>query len=177
MPVFVLRSSLSVYLYYDPDFGFLNPGVVTAVREIEYMKELRKKCFNFSNFKYYVMGYYVHTCQKMRYKGDFFPSEILCPVSHNFVELSSVLKILEDNKFVKLTDEKKNSFIDIPVNERVKIIKTLKVRYFDQEFALLDFLKFFNNPNYEKVITTNLIEFIDNAGKTINNIIFRGDLD
>jgi len=172
----ILPTSISaVYLFYDPDYGFLNPGIVTGVREIEFVREIKKSLI--PEMKYYVMGYYIHTCQKMRYKGDFFPSQILCPVSHNFVDLKSVEKILEENKFQKLTDEKKNDFIDIPVKDRVNIMKGFKVKYFDQEFNLMDFLQFFNNPNYQKVITKNLTEFIDNAGKTVLNVVFIGDLD
>ena len=31
----------SVYLYYDPKWEFLNPGTLTAVREIEFIKKVR----------------------------------------------------------------------------------------------------------------------------------------
>lgn len=31
------------------------------------------------SLKYYYMGYYIHTCPKMRYKADYTPSELLCP--------------------------------------------------------------------------------------------------
>lgn len=30
----------SVYLYYNPKFEFLNPGTLTAVREIEYVRRV-----------------------------------------------------------------------------------------------------------------------------------------
>ena len=32
----------SVYLYYDPKWEFLNPGTLTAVREIEFMRKVRQ---------------------------------------------------------------------------------------------------------------------------------------
>ena len=31
----------SVYLYYDPKYEFLNPGTLSAIREIEYVKKVR----------------------------------------------------------------------------------------------------------------------------------------
>lgn len=29
----------------------------------------------------YITGYYIHTCQKMRYKAEYQPSQLLDPVS------------------------------------------------------------------------------------------------
>ena len=28
---------------------------------------------------YYYMGFYIHSCHKMRYKADYQPSDLLCP--------------------------------------------------------------------------------------------------
>ena len=82
----ILPTSMSsVYLYYDPDFSFLNLGVFTAIREIEYMKYFCQMID--PNFKYYVLGFYIDTCQKMKYKGDYHPLEILDPFTYNFVKL------------------------------------------------------------------------------------------
>ena len=30
----------SVYLFYDPEYSFLNPGTLCALREIEYIKNI-----------------------------------------------------------------------------------------------------------------------------------------
>ncbi len=52
----ILNTSISsVYLFYDPDYGFLSPGTLCALREIEYVKKFTKH--NFS-LKYYYMGLY-----------------------------------------------------------------------------------------------------------------------
>jgi len=48
-------SISSVYLFYDPDYGFLSPGTLCALREIEYIKKIQK---HNSSFKYYYMGLY-----------------------------------------------------------------------------------------------------------------------
>ncbi|KAI9102469.1 arginine-tRNA-protein transferase [Phlyctochytrium arcticum] len=67
----------SVYLMYDPDISFLSMGTYSAIREIALTVKLRKEL---PQLKYYYMGYYVQTCPKMRYKANYKPSEILCPV-------------------------------------------------------------------------------------------------
>ena len=62
----------SVYLFYDPDNDFLSPGNFCALREIEYMRKVRKE-FD-ETFKYYYMGLYFQDCVKSVYKANFKPS-------------------------------------------------------------------------------------------------------
>lgn len=73
----VLPSCLSsVYLFYDPAFASLSPGVLSALQEIAWVSaESARK----PGMKYYYMGYYIHSCAKMRYKAAFVPSEMRCP--------------------------------------------------------------------------------------------------
>ena len=92
----------SVYLYYDPDYEFLNLGVYSALREIEMTRQLHLS--DPESFKYYYMGYYVHSCQKMRYKGSYTPSFLLCPESYRFVPIESCLPKLESSKYSRLND-------------------------------------------------------------------------
>lgn len=70
----LLPSGLSsVYLFYDPDDRQLVLGKYTALREVQYCQE--------KGLKYYYMGFYNHKCEKMKYKGDFSPSDLLCPTT------------------------------------------------------------------------------------------------
>ncbi len=92
----------SVYLYYDPDYEFLNLGVYSALREIELTRQLHLS--DPANFKYYYMGFYIHSCQKMRYKGDYTPSFLLCPESYTFVPIESCLPKLDSSKYSRLND-------------------------------------------------------------------------
>ena len=48
----------SVYLYYDPKYEFLNPGTLSAIREIEYLKKVQEAALGPETFKYYYMGLY-----------------------------------------------------------------------------------------------------------------------
>jgi arginine-tRNA-protein transferase len=43
----------SVYLFYDPKWEFLNPGTLSALREIEHIRKAPD-----TEFKYYYMGFY-----------------------------------------------------------------------------------------------------------------------
>ncbi|POI30290.1 hypothetical protein CIB84_005960, partial [Bambusicola thoracicus] len=55
----------SVYLYYDPDYSFLSLGVYSALREIAFTRQLHEKT---PDLCFYYMGFYIHSCPKMRYK-------------------------------------------------------------------------------------------------------------
>ena len=63
----------SVYLFYDPDFQQFGFGKLSALREIALAME--------GQYKYYYMGFYIHSCVKMRYKATFQPTYILDPES------------------------------------------------------------------------------------------------
>lgn len=60
----------SAYFIYDPDFKFLNLGVIGALVEIEYMRKLRRLSEG-KKFKWYVLGDLVHTCPKVNYKTQY----------------------------------------------------------------------------------------------------------
>jgi len=48
----------SVYLFYNPKYEFLNPGTLSAIREIEYVKKVRESGLAPDTFFYYYMGLY-----------------------------------------------------------------------------------------------------------------------
>jgi arginine-tRNA-protein transferase len=69
----------SKYLFWDPDLAFLSLGKYTALKEIDWVKTAQEHC---PSFQYYYLGYYIHSCNKMRYKAAYRPSELLCPVRY-----------------------------------------------------------------------------------------------
>lgn len=83
-------SLSSVYLFYDPKYEFLSPGVFGAIREIEYMQRIQE-VFS-SDFRYYYMGLYFQDCQKSEYKANYKPSQVLCPITYNYVHLNEDMK-------------------------------------------------------------------------------------
>lgn len=56
---------------------FLHMGVVGAIRELEFMRMIKKK-FN-PDLTYYQLGELVTTCPKVNYKLHYKPGWVLCP--------------------------------------------------------------------------------------------------
>lgn len=69
----------SKYLFWDPDFAFLSLGKYSALQEIGWVKDNQVYC---PSLQYYYLGYYIHSCNKMRYKAAYRPSELLCPLRY-----------------------------------------------------------------------------------------------
>eukprot|EP00742_Colponemidia_sp_Colp-10_P007791 GILJ01008400.1.p1 GENE.GILJ01008400.1~~GILJ01008400.1.p1 ORF type:complete len:552 (-),score=62.40 GILJ01008400.1:95-1630(-) len=92
----------SVYLFYDPTFSKFSPGIYSAIREIYTVQQLSALA---PSLHYYYMGFYIHTCPKMRYKGDYHPSELLCPITQTWVPLDKCIPLLETRKYGKLAAE------------------------------------------------------------------------
>lgn len=60
----VLTSCISSkYLFYDPAFAQLSPGNISALYEIAITQRKAKRD---SELHYYYMGFYIHSCDKMR---------------------------------------------------------------------------------------------------------------
>eukprot|EP01032_Pedospumella_encystans_P013282 gene13282-15301_t len=103
----------SVYMFYDNNYKHLSLGKYTALREIEYCKT--------KALEYYFMGFYIHTCEKMRYKGEYKPSELLCPTSLQWYPLnpycSEILNKFNFSPF-EPTLAAKRAAIDVDVGVR-----------------------------------------------------------
>jgi arginine-tRNA-protein transferase len=94
----MLPSGLSsVYCFYDNEKRDLVLGKYTALKEIEWCQ--------LNNFSYYYMGYYIHNCEKMKYKGEYKPSELLCPTTRRWFDLETCIPLLEKHKFTPLDPE------------------------------------------------------------------------
>eukprot|EP00088_Acartia_fossae_P004764 TRINITY_DN12060_c0_g1_i13.p1 TRINITY_DN12060_c0_g1~~TRINITY_DN12060_c0_g1_i13.p1 ORF type:complete len:483 (-),score=77.24 TRINITY_DN12060_c0_g1_i13:181-1599(-) len=105
----------SVYLYYDPDYSHLSLGTYTAIRELQLCGVLGRK--------HYYMGFYIHSCHKMRYKGKYYPSELLSPTSFNWHPIEKCLPFLDQHKFH--TFEK-----DAELMTRKKTLDVTEVKFF-----------------------------------------------
>lgn len=92
----------SVYFFYDPDYMFLSLGTYGSLREVSLVRSLVKEC---PELKYYYLGYYIHSCPKMRYKGRMTPSFLLCPQAYTWHPLSDCLPKLEASKYSRLNPD------------------------------------------------------------------------
>jgi arginine-tRNA-protein transferase len=93
------RCLSSVYLYYDPDMSFLTPGVYSALAEISYVKAMSKIL---PELKYYYMGFYIHSVPKMRYKMQYEPSDLLCPVTLTWVPFTECKEQVEKDSSIHI---------------------------------------------------------------------------
>lgn len=91
----------SKYLFWDPDLAFLSLGKYSALQEISWVKENEHHC---PSLQYYYLGYYIHSCSKMRYKAAYRPSELLCPLRYEWVPYDIAKPLLDRKKYVVLSD-------------------------------------------------------------------------
>lgn len=89
-----------VYMLYHSDYEKWQFGKLSALREAALALE--------GGYQYYYMGYYIHSCTKMRYKGDYKPQYVLDPESYDWNLLDGDLKSLMDEKgYVSLSRERR----------------------------------------------------------------------
>ncbi|XP_058099649.1 arginyl-tRNA--protein transferase 1-like isoform X2 [Magnolia sinica] len=95
------RCLSSKYLFWDPDLAFLSLGNYSALQEINWVKETQAHC---PSLQYYYLGYYIHSCSKMRYKAAYRPSELLCPLRYQWVPFDTAKPLLDKKSYVVLSD-------------------------------------------------------------------------
>ena len=81
----------SKYFFWDPDMAKYSLGTLASLLEIDWIK---KESENAPSFHYYYLGYYLHSCHRMRYKADFCPSDLLCPKTFKWFPVADVLPCL-----------------------------------------------------------------------------------
>ncbi|KAJ9160314.1 hypothetical protein P3X46_025727 [Hevea brasiliensis] len=91
----------SKYLFWDPDFAFLSLGKYSALQEIGWVTENQVHC---PSLQYYYLGYYIHSCSKMRYKAAYRPSELLCPLRYQWVPCNIASPLLDRKPYIVLSD-------------------------------------------------------------------------
>lgn len=87
----ILPAGLSsVYLFYHPTFShdLIALGKYAILKEIEYARDTLK-------LPYYYLGYYIESCQKMRYKAEYKPSQLLCPKYYQWVDATVAIAKLQ----------------------------------------------------------------------------------
>ncbi|XP_042179361.1 arginyl-tRNA--protein transferase 1 isoform X5 [Oncorhynchus tshawytscha] len=92
----------SVYLYYHPDFASLSLGSYSALREVAFTRQLQKQS---PKLCFYYLGFYIHSCNKMRYKGQYQPSDLLCPETYVFVPIECCIPSLEQNHYARFNQD------------------------------------------------------------------------
>lgn len=95
----------TVYFFYEPDYGFLNLGIYSALVEISLVRQLTNHIIKGTVPLYYHLGFYVHECKKMHYKTNFRPSYLLCSETRQYVDTDICLKRLLKTKYARFSDD------------------------------------------------------------------------
>lgn len=65
-------------------------------RELALTRELNAKD---PDLAFYYMGFYIHSCPKMRYKGHYTPSYLLCPAAYSWHPIEKCRELLDKEKY------------------------------------------------------------------------------
>ncbi|XP_073690668.1 arginyl-tRNA--protein transferase 1 [Garra rufa] len=70
-------------------------------REIAFTRQLQQQS---PKLAYYYLGFYVHSCPKMRYKGQYRPSDLLCPETYTWVSIERCIPRLDISAYSRLNE-------------------------------------------------------------------------
>mmetsp|Transcript_23923 Transcript_23923/g.66400 ORF Transcript_23923/g.66400 Transcript_23923/m.66400 type:complete len:626 (-) Transcript_23923:206-2083(-) len=86
------RCVSSKYFFWDTDLRSLSLGKFSTLFEVYWIQQILPQA---PQLRYYYLGYYIHNCPKMRYKAEYQPSDLLCPVRYVWLPYESVKELLE----------------------------------------------------------------------------------
>ncbi|CAG9860934.1 unnamed protein product [Phyllotreta striolata] len=116
------KSISSVYFFYDPDYRRLTLGTYGSLREIELTRRLQR---SLPNLRDYYMGFYIHSCSKMRYKGRLRPSFLACPVTYTWLPIKTCLALLDLKPYSRLNEDQTVSDRNFPSESNVNGIRVV----------------------------------------------------
>ncbi|KAJ3855646.1 arginine-tRNA-protein transferase [Lentinula lateritia] len=87
----------SVYFMYDKDYEAYSLGKLSALKENVLAQELHAA--GAPSLKYLYLGYYVHSCQKMRYKGEYQPSFLCDPETFEWYPFADCTALLAQYRY------------------------------------------------------------------------------
>ncbi|KAG9087102.1 Arginyl-tRNA--protein transferase 1, partial [Ceratobasidium sp. UAMH 11750] len=146
----------SVYFMYAEGWGSWSLGKISAIREATLAKELHDAGADIVDSLY--MGFYIHSCPKMKYKGEYDPSYLLDPESYTWHPLKDWIPLLNEHEYSTLNeakaDQDKLSHEDMKRMQAVAAISggTVKV-------VPLSALPFWGNPYARKQIEETIATF------------------
>ncbi|KAK2727840.1 arginyl-tRNA--protein transferase 1-like [Artemia franciscana] len=131
------RCVSSVYFYYDTEYQFLSLGTYGSLRELAFTQNLSKVI---PDIKWYYLGFYIHDCPKMKYKGQYSPSFLLCPETKTWLPIEKCVPILDKTKYARLNpdlnamDEEEN----VDLNEVLVLYERTMMNYAEYRSICVD---------------------------------------
>ncbi|KAI1796274.1 arginine-tRNA-protein transferase [Ganoderma leucocontextum] len=93
----------SVYFMYEKEWEKFTLGKLSAMREVSLVKEMHAA--GLTNMKFLYLGLYVHTCMKMRYKGEYSPTYMMDPEEYEWFPLEKFRPLLDKNHYVSFAHQ------------------------------------------------------------------------
>lgn len=87
----------SVYFIYDNTWERFSLGKISAMREAALAREIHDAGIGAVDALY--LGFYVHSCPKMKYKGDYSPSYLADPEDYTWWPFNDCSKLLEKSHY------------------------------------------------------------------------------
>nr|CAG4639181.1 EOG090X06AF [Daphnia magna] len=97
------------------------------VKEIAFSRQLG---LSDPNFCWYYLGFYIHSCPKMFYKGQYKPSFLLCPETYTFQPFEECVIKLNRNKYSVLLEKTGDVYEDESIS-KVGILYRRQAATFD----------------------------------------------
>ena len=110
----------AVYFLYHESVYQHNFGKLGALREIALAEE--------EGYRWWYAGFYIHSCAKMRYKGDYAPQYMLDPESYEWDLLDDGLKKMLDEKKLVILSRERNKGVEnnVPVGQSKTAINPME---------------------------------------------------
>ncbi|EUC57834.1 arginyl-tRNA-protein transferase [Rhizoctonia solani AG-3 Rhs1AP] len=154
----------SVYFLYAPEWNPWSLGKISAIREATLAKEIHDAGVESMTSLY--MGFYIHSCPKMRYKGEYEPSYLLDPESYTWHPLEICTPLLDTVKYSTFNETKTDNdeMSQQDMQQMQVVVSTSKGVI---KVAPLGIQAFWNNPRSRKQIEVVIKTF----GKGLSNDI------
>ncbi|KAI9056577.1 hypothetical protein FKP32DRAFT_1599303 [Trametes sanguinea] len=92
----------SVYFMYEKKWEKFSLGKLSALREASLAREIHEA--GVQGMQYLYMGFYIHSCPKMRYKGDYAPSYLADPEEYTWFPLERCRSLLDQYHYACFAD-------------------------------------------------------------------------
>lgn len=89
------------------------------------------------------MGYYIHSCVKMRYKAQFKPSFLLCPEVFTWQLITDeLLKKLDQHKYLQLDADPYAIDCNLPMPDEIELtlMNNGPIVYFLKDFKVVKYI-------------------------------------
>ncbi|KAJ7283769.1 arginine-tRNA-protein transferase [Mycena rebaudengoi] len=101
----------SVYFMYDQAWEEFSLGKLSALREVSLASEMQEA--GAPEMGYLYMGFYIHSCTKMRYKGEYSPSYLADPETYAWFPIKDCAPLLEKYRYACFSDPD-HSMAEVP---------------------------------------------------------------